>query len=913
MEPSASPDKPSSPRPFIPSDRHPAEFTFRALLLGSLFGVIFGAVTVYLALKVGLTVSASIPISVLSIVIFRRLGQSTILENNLVQTVGSAGESIASGVVFTLPALVFLNAPMPYYRIFLLALSGGILGVLMMIPLRRALIVREHATLRYPEGTACAHILIAGEKGGSLAGRVFAGVGVGVVYKLLMSVARLWREVPGCTASRLLPGLSLSVEASPELLGVGYIVGFRTAAVLAAGGLLSWGVLIPMVKFLGSGLPSPIFPSLVPIAQMSPSEIWSSYVRYIGAGAVAAGGLINLGRALPTIVRSFRDSLRALSERSPAASMLRTERDLPISIVFFGSVLLTVGLFFLIHFDLNPGHLLANLVAALLIVVYGFFFVTVSSRVVGTIGASNNPISGDTITTLMGTCLLFVLVGWTGHAYAAVALSIGAVVCIAAANAGSTSQDLKTGFLVGATPRAQQIGLIFGVLISVGIVGLTLRAMNEAYRTLVPISAPAYLVPQTARRDAPTEYHGRRYEVVYLTGAELPRGAEQNFPEGKYLVDEQGHAAFRYIDGIGGQSLAAPQARLMSLVISGILEHKLPWTLVLFGIFIGIVMELCGVPALPFAVGVYLPISTSTPVFFGGLCRLMSDRLFVSRRKQASAEAEASQGMLFSSGLIAGGALMGLGVAILILSSGRLMSVANALEWLRGDRIELALGPGLANRLKLGGQPIAPDKQMAVRSRRIGSELRPAYLRDGMWRLFQDLRLEISGEDSDTLVITPDPEAPVQRISLQEVNTWDRSITVDDLGVGVGHGSLVRWLAEEGSDVEFGQPLAEVIETMIPSETGGVSTIVIRAPQRGRLRRQAATGQTIPVHGSIGRLELREPPTKTSGSEAPLPVRRRRLVVEPLPSSDGMAMLAFLVLGAAAVVAARPKTSDSPS
>ena len=911
--PSTSPAPEGGPehKPYVDAGSKMAEFSPRAVILGECFGILFGAVTVYLALKVGLTVSASIPIAVLSIMVFRKLGNSTILENNIVQTIGSAGESIAAGVVFTLPALIFLNSPLEYHRIFLIALAGGILGVLMMIPLRRALIVKEHATLRYPEGTACANILIAGEKGGALAGKVFAGLGVGVLYKLLMSVAGLWKEVPGFFAKRLFRGFSLSAEASPELLGVGYIIGFRNASILVAGGVLSWTVLIPFVKFVGAGVPVPIFPGKVPIAQMDAWQIWGSYIRYIGAGAVAAGGVINLARALPTIIGSFRDSLRSMRARNLAAGggVLRTERDLPMTLVLGGCSVLVLGLWALINYDLNPGHAFPNAVAALLIIVYGFFFVTVSSRVVGMIGSSNNPISGDTITTLMGTCLLFVIIGWTGHAYAAVALSIGAVVCIAAANAGATSQDLKTGFLVGATPRSQQIGLIVGVTVSVLVIGVTLRAMNTAYHSIEPAAAPSYSVPADAKYAEPIDYRGKTYKVAYINDAQ----ELANLADGKYLIDETGHVAFRYVDGIGGRTLAAPQARLMSLVISGILNQKLPWTLVLLGIFIGLVMELCGVHALPFAVGVYLPLSTTTPVFFGGLMKFIGDKLSARRAPPGSAppaEDEASEGMLFSSGLIAGGALMGVGVAALILGAGKSEGLANVLEALRGDGVKVSVPADV--QVRINGAALS-DETLKVRSRWFDtdvaqpdgtvlkkSELRPAILWPDGAKPFESVEVEAHGPAGvdDRLSLEYDAEAKARTIEFEPVETWDAPVTVESLGPGVGEGTLTKWLVKEGADVDFGQPIAQV--------TTPAGPVDIKAAQAGRLaKHEVAESGQVPVRGSIGMLELRDPPI--GAAKPPEPTLRRRLVVEARPGSDATALGFFLLLCAVLVWSSLPR------
>jgi OPT oligopeptide transporter protein len=534
--------------------------------------------------------------------------------------------------------------------------------------------------------------------------------------------------------------------------------------------------------------------------------------------------------------------------------------------------------------------------------------VTVSSRVVGMIGSSNNPISGDTITTLMGTCLLFVLVSWTGHAYAAVALSIGAVVCIAAANAGATSQDLKTGFLVGATPRAQQIGLMIGVTVSVLIIGVTLRGMNEAYHTIEPAQAPGYVVPAGAKKADPIDYRGRTYPVVYVSDAQDAAG----LADGKYLVDETGHVAFRYVDGIGGRTLAAPQARLMSLVIDGILNQKLPWTLVLLGIFIGIVMELCGVHTLPFAVGVYLPLSTTTPVFFGGLMKLVADKL-IARRTGAgkpSSDDEASEGMLFSSGLIAGGALMGVGVAALILASAKSAPLANALEALRGDGVKAAVPADV--KVTVDGEPLAAGDVMAVRSRWFDNEvtqpdgsvirkreLLPAHLVGAEWKPFQSVKVEVSaGADHDATEVEYDPEARARSIKFERVDTWDSPVLVESLGPGVSEGVLNKWLQPEGAEVGFGAPLATVETPAGP--------ITIKAGQAGRVgRHEVAEGGKVPVRGSIATLELPDPPV--GAGKAPPPTPRRRVVVEPRPGSNATALGFFLLLCAVLVWSALPK------
>ncbi|MBX2966692.1 MAG: oligopeptide transporter, OPT family [Cyclobacteriaceae bacterium] len=589
-------------KPYIsPSDFIP-EFTLKAVLLGSIFGIIFGAATVYLGLKVGLTVSASIPIAVLAISIFKKLGKATILENNMVQTIGSAGESVAAGVVFTVPALLFLTggeAYFQYFQIFVLALVGGVLGVLFMVPLRRALIVKEHGKLPYPEGAACADVLVAGEKGGQLAKNVFYGLGVAFLYKGFMSILGLWKEVPQYVFGRssALPNGTVNAEITPELLGVGYIIGPRIGGIMVAGGVLSWLVLIPLITLLGDNLTTPMAPEeTMLISEMSPSQIWSKYIRYIGAGAVTFGGIITLIKTLPTIVTAFKDSFKDLRSRNAqtAATQARTEKDMPLIFVVIGSVVLV----FLMAILPNVP---TNFLSAIMIVVFGFFFVTVASRIVGLIGSSSSPVSGMTIATLMATSLIFIGIGWTGDFYQPIALVVGSIVCIAAANAGATSQDLKTGFLVGATPIKQQIGLLIGVLVSTVAIGFTLLLLHD-----------------TLGIGVVTEEHPN--------------------------------------------PLPAPQAMLMSTVIKGLLSQNLPWGLVITGMGLSAVVELCGVSSLAFAVGAYLPLSTTSPIFIGGLIKAIADK--VTNRK--GEESEVSSGALFSSGLIAGGALTGILVAVLL-------------------------------------------------------------------------------------------------------------------------------------------------------------------------------------------------------------------------------------------------------
>ena len=623
-------------QPYVPPTQSPAEFTLKAIVIGALFGLLFGASTVYLGLRAGLTVSASIPIAVLAISVLKRMGGSTILENNIVQTIGSAGESVAGGVVFTVPALIFLASGGDYFNYFqitMLTLAGGILGVLMMVPLRRALIVKEHGILPYPEGTACAEVLVAGEKGGKLASVVFAGLGVGFLWKSFSWVFNLFRQDVGYTTPRTgqFPNATLNVDISPEYLGVGYVIGPRIAGTMFAGGVLSWMVLLPLLSILGEYITEP-FPPIHPnfannpatgrpflISEMAPAQLWSAYIRYIGAGAVLASGLITLGRTLPTIIAAAAEGLRGFGSGAAGAT-LRTDRELPMSVVLVGT--LVVALFL----TLAPRMpIQGNVLAAFLVVVFAFFFATVSSRITGLIGTSSNPISGMTIATLILTCLLFVALGWTGDAYGPVAICVGAVVCICAANAGNTSQDLKTGYLVGATPLYQQLGLIIGVGVSALSIGFTTLYLHEVFT-------------------------------------------------------------------IGSTAIAAPQATLMATIIKGLLSQNLPWGLVLVGVFIAITLELCGIHSLSFAVGSYLPIATTAPIFAGGLVRW-----WVERSTGLKDDSELSAGTLFSSGLIAGGSICGILFAILVgtESIGPFQAIGEMLPWFHDETTVAQLASGL--------------------------------------------------------------------------------------------------------------------------------------------------------------------------------------------------------------------------
>jgi putative OPT family oligopeptide transporter len=649
-------------RPYVASSQSPAELTLKAVVIGALFGLLFGASTVYLGLRAGLTVSASIPIAVLAISVLKRLGGSTILENNIVQTIGSAGESVAGGVVFTIPALIFLTPYGPdyfnYFQITVLTLAGGILGVLMMVPLRRALIVKEHGVLPYPEGTACAEVLVAGERGGKLASLVFSGLAVGALWKALSWVFNIFRTEVGYTAPRTsqFPNASLNVDISPEYLGVGYVIGPAIAGTMFAGGVLSWLVLLPLLSIVGQFTTVP-FPPIHPdfavnpatgapflISEMNPGQIWSAYIRYIGAGAVLAAGLITLARTIPTIVRSAADSLKDLGAAAAGAVRLRTDREIPMSVVLIGSLLVALFLAIAPRMPLQ-----GNVLAAVLIVVFGFFFSVVSSRITGLIGSSSNPISGMTIATLILTCLLFVALGWTGDVYGPVALCVGAVVCIAAANAGNTSQDLKTGYLVGATPLYQQIGLIVGVVVSAFAIGIT---------------------------------------TLYL------------------------HRVFT----IGSEAIAAPQATLMATIIKGLLSQNLPWGLVLVGVFLAVTLELCGIHSLSFAVGAYLPIATTAPIFAGGLVRW-----WVERRTGIKEESELGAGTLFSSGLIAGGSICGILYAVLVGTNtiGPFQAIGNAVPWLHDDSNVAQIAGGLLF-LALAVVTVRAARKQLVRAARSG-------------------------------------------------------------------------------------------------------------------------------------------------------------------------------------------------
>lgn len=577
-------------KPYVPADKVTPEFTATSIIIGVLLAIIFGAANAYLGLRVGMTVSASIPAAVISMGVIRVImKKDSILESNMVQTIGSAGESLAAGAIFTLPALFLwanegkTEAP-NLLTISLIALVGGILGVLFMIPLRNALIVKEHGVLPYPEGTACAEVLLAGEEGGTSAKTVFAGMGLSAVFKFITDGLKV---VPGVVTAPIRSlRTAFSAEVYPALLGVGYICGIKIASYMFAGALLGWFVLIPAITIFGG--PTTMYPGDVPIAQMyaegGADAIWGSYIRYIGAGAVAAGGIISLIKSLPLIVSTFKDSLKGLKGGTKAGS-LRTEQDLDMRLVLGGSLVLILVIWLLPAIPVS-------LIGALLVVVFGFFFATVSSRMVGLVGSSNNPVSGMAIATLLFSTLILKVTGNTGVSGMIGAIAIGSVICIVAAMAGDTSQDLKTGYILGATPKKQQIGELLGAVVAAFTIGGVLLLLNSAW-------------------------------------------------------------------GFGTTELAAPQATLMKMITEGVMNGNLPWPLVLIGIFAAIVVEILGIPVLPVAIGLYLPLELSATIMIGGVIRWIVDK------KSADKNGEASGGVLFCSGLIAGEGLVGILLAIL--------------------------------------------------------------------------------------------------------------------------------------------------------------------------------------------------------------------------------------------------------
>ncbi|AMV29035.1 OPT oligopeptide transporter protein [Gemmata sp. SH-PL17] len=704
--PSGAPETPPH-QPFIPAAEAPPELTWPAVLTGIVLGIIFGASSLYLVLKVGLTVSASVPIAVLSITLFRafsnafKVRKTTILENNVVQTTGSAGESIAFGVGVTMPALLILGFEMDPVRVMTVSVLGAVLGILMMIPLRRAFIVKQHGKLIYPEGTACAEVLVAGEKGGATAKMVFIGFGVALVHKFLTAATKLWSSEPSAKlyvtdeATGVKTGLKggqVSGELSPELLGVGFLIGPRIAALMMAGAVMSYFVLGPLIATFGEKLNEPVAPAAWDdekpkdsknpglIRNMDPDGLRAKYLRYIGAGAVAAGGIISMCRALPLIIGSIvaglRDMRAARSATGTGVGAPRTERDMPMTVVLWGSIVLVLILALVPQLGL--GLSFQGIVGAGMILLFGFLFVTVSSRLTGEVGSSSNPISGMTIATLLLVCLIFLILGRTGPSAMLTALTVAAVVCIASSNGGTTSQDLKTGYLVGATPSKQQWAILIGAVTSALVIGLTMLALNSAgvHYTKNSIPADAKLV---VPEDAPTEKPGRPYDSGDLLDTKEYRvvhargGEHDKLKPGRYLVTSDGKPVYRTDEPIAREEkkmdngedapkeFTAPQPRLFANIISGILGGTLEWSLIIAGALIAITLELCGVSALPVAVGMYLSLASSMPIFIGGMLRLVADK--VRGKAKSEAESETSPGVLLASGFIAGGTLCGLIVA----------------------------------------------------------------------------------------------------------------------------------------------------------------------------------------------------------------------------------------------------------
>lgn len=607
-------------QPYIADKDNVVEFTLKAIIVGALFGIIFGAANAYLGLKVGLTVSTSVPIAVMTVGFFRLvrpwLGKTTILEHNISQTVGSASSSLASGIIFTLPALFLWGLDPTVFSMALIGFTGGLLGILFMIPLRKFLIVQEHGKLPYPEGTACAEVLVASEVGGSHAKIVFTGLGVGAVFKGLMSFGNFWSE----NLSWAIPGLPkgrIGIHILPALLGVGYILGYRVSAILVSGSLLSWGILIPLIAYFGDGLTSTLAPEPTNlISDMTTSQIWSRYIRYIGAGAVATGGLISLSRAIPTIVSSFKVGIEQLKSRVSSSNELkiRTERDLNMAYVLGGALIIALLIALSPNIISAADSLAVRAVGALFIIIFSFFFVTVSSRIVGLVGVTSNPTSGMTIATLLLVSSVFVLLGWTDDVGKAAAITVGAVVAVAASIAGDTSQDLKTGYLLGATPYRQQIGEMIGAATAAYFVAMTVVALHQVY-------------------------------------------------------------------GFGSTELPAPQATLMKVVIEGILSRDIPWVLIMTGVMFAIVAELLSIPSLPLAVGIYLPVSTMTPIFVGGLIRHYVEKKSADDEDLLKQRRE--RGILLGSGFVAGDGITGVLIAFYALYVGTRPSW-NFHEWMGG-------------------------------------------------------------------------------------------------------------------------------------------------------------------------------------------------------------------------------------
>ncbi|HEX7516187.1 MAG TPA: oligopeptide transporter, OPT family [Chthoniobacterales bacterium] len=707
-------------RPFIPPHARLRELTPLPLIIGTLLGMVFGASSLYLVLKVGLTVSASIPVAVISITIFRLLSKlglrdSTILENNIVQTAGSAGESIAFGLGVTMPAIMILGFDLEITRVMLVAILGGLIGILMMIPLRRALIVQQHGYLKYPEGTACAEVLKAAASpesrdaahagdavaraaadeavsGGKI---IIGGFAIGFIYYGLLQIFKAMKEIPEKVFGKPFDGASISLENNPALLGVGYIIGPRISALMMGGGVLSYLVLIPAIKYFGAAGTLPLAPETGhSIADMSVEQIQHGYILYIGAGAVAAAGIISLFRSIPLIWHGLKGGLADLrSSGVVREDVPRTDQDLSMKWVIGGIIALLIVIMVAPQLNLR-----FNLLGAILIVAFGFLFVTVSSRLTGEIGSSSCPTSGMMIATLLLTCLIFLVIGWTAPPYFVTALSIGGIVCIASSNGGTISQDLKTGFLVGSTPKSQQLAILIGTLASAIILGPILMQLNQSGTVYVPVAGNQdFAFPTSFRADLSDYVKDSDGQPKHerLSGAQAGADPNDYFvyhktttdsgPAGRYLVNNDGVPVYLADPGINGvynkrpdgssvQKFTAPKATLVSYIIKGILGGQLPWGLVLLGVFIAIVLELSGVSALAFAVGVYLPISSSAPIYVGGMVRWLVDKY--TRRKHAGAqltedqlvaEGDKSNGVLLASGYIAGGTLAGVLFAFLAI------------------------------------------------------------------------------------------------------------------------------------------------------------------------------------------------------------------------------------------------------
>lgn len=582
-------------KPYIPAEKITPEFTVTSIIMGIILAVVFGAANAYLGLRVGMTVSASIPAAVIAMGVIRVvMKKNSILESNIVQTIGSAGESLAAGSIFTLPALFLwasegvMDKP-GIVEITLIALIGGLLGVFFMVPLRNALIVKEHGTLPYPEGTACAEVLLAGEKGGANASTVFAGMGFAALFKFIIDGVK---AVPGEVALRI-KGYSgeIGTQIYPAVMSVGYICGPRISSYMFAGGVLSWLVLIPLIVLFGEN--AVLYPSVDQtigeiFAAGGASGIWSSYIRYIGAGALAAGGIISLVKSLPLIIRTFRDAVKSINIKSGEGSLLRTQNDLNMKVVIGAIIILTLLVWLIPAIPVNP-------LGALIVVIFGFFFATVSSRMVGLVGSSNNPVSGMAIATLLIATLILKFTGAEGAAGMSAAIAIGSIICIVAAISGDTSQDLKTGYILGSTPKKQQIGEIIGVVAAALAIGGTLYLLDTAW-------------------------------------------------------------------GFGSEELAAPQATLMKMIVEGVMSAELPWNLVFIGAFIAVLVEIIGIPVLPFAIGIYLPVHLNACIMVGGLVRLAFDKM---KKEKEEKEAIVSDGILFCSGMIAGEGLVGIALALL--------------------------------------------------------------------------------------------------------------------------------------------------------------------------------------------------------------------------------------------------------